>query len=277
MSRSAQLASQVGTAVELPLLETRGLEVVYQDVISALRGVSISVKAGSIVALLGPNGAGKTTTLRAITGLLGFHRGKIQKGSVHFDGSDTSNASAPSLVSRGMTQVLEGRRIFPSLTVEENIRVGAGGRLRSEDMDRVIQLFPVLVMRRNALGGYLSGGEQQMLAMARALIANPRLLVLDEPSLGLAPKLVDEVAELIVRINKLDTTVLLVEQNAAVALDISQHGYVLENGRIVMDAPSEELRRNEDIIEFYLGGQEGGERRNYGDVKHYRRRKRWLS
>ncbi|MCZ7526671.1 MAG: ABC transporter ATP-binding protein [Acidimicrobiia bacterium] len=259
------------------MLETRGLEVVYQDVIQALRGVSIQVPHGAIVAMLGPNGAGKTTTLRAVTGLLDFHKGRIAKGSVHFDGEDVSTASAARLVSGGIAQVLEGRRIFPTLTVDENLKVGTGGRRRPDALEKVWDLFPVLAERRQQPGGYLSGGEQQMLAMARALVSDPRLLVLDEPSLGLAPKLVDVVADLITRINELGTTVLLVEQNAAVALDISHHGYVVENGRIVMDAPSAELRRNEDILEFYLGVKEGGERRSYADVKHYRRRKRWLS
>jgi branched-chain amino acid transport system ATP-binding protein len=262
---------------EEPILEATGLEVVYQDVIQALRSVSISVPAGEIVTLLGPNGAGKTTMLRAITGLLGFHRGNIVKGQIRFDGRDVTKEDASTLVGWGIAQVLEGRRIFPTLTVEENIRVGAVGKPRPEALDRVMTLFPVLDERRRQLGGFLSGGEQQMLAMARALVAEPRLLIMDEPSLGLAPKLVDQISDLIVEINQAGTSVLLVEQNAVVALEIAHHGYMLENGRIVLDGPSEELRRNADILEFYLGVREGGERQSYAKVKHYRRRKRWLS
>ncbi len=259
------------------LLETVGLEVVYQDVIQALQGVSLAVPHGGIVALLGPNGAGKTLLLRAVTGLLDFHDGDITGGSIMFDGADVTGASAPRLVAAGIAQVLEGRRIFPSLTVEENLAAGALGRPKPQNVARVMELFPVLAERRRARGGYLSGGEQQMLAMGRALMSEPALLVLDEPSLGLAPKLVDQMSELVVAINRAGTTVLLVEQNAAIALDIADYGYVLENGRVVLDGTSDTLRRNDDIIEFYLGMTKSGERKSYAEVKHYRRRKRWLS
>jgi len=266
-----------GAPEEGLILEVNGLEVVYQEVIQALRGVSIAVPRGKIVTLLGPNGAGKTTMLRAITGLLGFHRGNVVKGRIRMDGQDVANVDASTLVGRGIAQVFEGRRIIPTLTVEENIRLGAAGTPRQEAVDQVMALFPALAGRRRQLGGFLSGGEQQMLAMARALVAEPSLLVMDEPSLGLAPRLVDQVSDLIVEINQAGTSVLLVEQNAAIALEIADYGYMLEEGRIVLDGRSEELRRNADILEFYLGIKEGNERQSYAKVKHYRRRKRWLS
>ncbi len=259
------------------LLETVGLEVAYQDVIQALHGVSISVPRGSVVTVLGPNGAGKTTLLRALTGLLDFHKGEVVGGSITLDGADVTRASSSYLVEAGVAQVLEGRRIFPTLTVEENLAVGALGRPDPDDVARVMELFPVLDERRRSRAGYLSGGEQQMLAIGRALMSNPFLLVLDEPSLGLAPKLVDQISELITEINRSGTTILLVEQNAATALDIADHGYILENGQIVLEGASDELKQNTDIIEFYLGLTQTGERKSYADVKHYRRRKRWLS
>ena len=260
-----------------PLLETVGLEVVYQDVIQALHGVSLTVPHGAVVALLGPNGAGKTTLLRALTGLLDFHKGKVVAGHIALAGEDVTAASSAQLVGAGVAQVLEGRRIFATLTVEENLAVGALGRAAADRVAELLELFPVLRDRRRSRAGYLSGGEQQMLAIARALMSRPRLLVLDEPSLGLAPKLVDQIFELIAEINRGGTTILLVEQNAATALDIADHGYVLENGRIVLEGASEELKSNSDIIEFYLGLTTTGERKSYADVKHYRRRKRWLS
>lgn len=262
------------------MLRVESLEVVYNDVIVALRGVSLEVPDGQIVTLLGANGAGKTTCLRAVTGLLDVHGGEITKGSVTFDGTRIDRLEPSVIVKSGIAQVLEGRRIFAELTVDENLRAGAYTRGRASgtksSFDRVMDLFPVLRERRRTTAGYLSGGEQQMLAIARALMADPKLLLLDEPSLGLAPLIVQQIREIIVDINKQGTSVLLVEQNAAMALAISSHGYVLENGRIVMDKPAEVLANDEDVREFYLGLHEG-ERRSYRDVKRYRRRKRWLS
>jgi branched-chain amino acid transport system ATP-binding protein len=262
------------TTAPPPLLELTGVEVTYQDVIHALRGVTLRVPEGSIVAVLGPNGAGKTTALRALTGLLDFHRGKVVKGSLRFDGTDLTTVAPARIVQLGLAQVMEGRRIFAAMTVEENLRAASNDR---DVLDEVLTRFPRLAERRRQLAGYLSGGEQQMLAIGRALMTRPRLLVLDEPSLGLAPLLVEAIAEAIDQIRDAGTTVLLVEQNTAVALDLADHGYVLENGRVVMDADSRTLREDPDIMEFYLGRREGGERRHYADVKHYRRRKRWLS
>jgi branched-chain amino acid transport system ATP-binding protein len=263
------------TTTTAPLLEVTGLEVTYQDVIQALRGITIRVEPGAIVAILGPNGAGKTTALRAITGLLDFHKGEVVKGTLRFDGHDLTSLAPARIVGLGVAQVMEGRRIFATMTVEENLRTAGFGD--TEALDEVITRFPRLGERRRQLAGYLSGGEQQMLAIGRALMTRPRLLVLDEPSLGLAPLLVEAIAEAIAEIRDAGTTVLLVEQNTAVALDLANHGYVIENGRVVMDADSRTLREDPDIMEFYLGRQEGGERRHYADVKHYRRRKRWLS
>jgi branched-chain amino acid transport system ATP-binding protein len=270
----APTASAAATTAPPPLLELTGVEVTYQDVIHALRGVTLRVPEGAIVAVLGPNGAGKTTALRALTGLLDFHRGKVVKGTIRFDGTDLTTVAPARIVQLGLAQVMEGRRIFASMTVEENLRAASTDR---DVLDEVLTRFPRLAERRRQLAGYLSGGEQQMLAIGRALMTRPRLLVLDEPSLGLAPLLVESIAEAIGQIRDAGTTVLLVEQNTAVALDLADHGYVLENGRVVMDADSRTLREDPDIMEFYLGRQEGGERRHYADVKHYRRRKRWLS
>ena len=263
------------------MLQARSLEVVYDDVMLVLRGVSISVPPGKIVALLGANGAGKTTLLRALTGLLDVHHGKITRGSVMLDGKPVGHLRPAAIVKRGTSQVMEGRRIFTELTVEENLRLGAhlnNQRLR-ERLEYVQGLFPLLADRRREIAGYLSGGEQQMLAMGRALMAEPRFLLLDEPSLGLAPRLVEQVRDLIVEINRDGTGVLLVEQNATMALSIASHGYVLETGKIVLDKPAAELLEDEDIREFYLGLQDGhgAGRKSFRDVKHYKRRKRWLS
>jgi branched-chain amino acid transport system ATP-binding protein len=258
-----------------PILAVQNLEVVYSDVILVLRGVSLSVPRGGIVALLGANGAGKTTILRAITGLLGIHRGRITKGTVTLDGAAIHRLDAPSIVRHGLAQVMEGRRVFADLTVDENLRAGgfACGRAALDTaLARVYGLFPRIAERRKQLAGYLSGGEQQMVAMARALMSSPRILLLDEPSLGLAPLIVDQVRDLIVGINGAGTSVLLVEQNAAMALGIASYGYVLENGKVVRDGPSPELARDRDVQEFYLGG---GAHRSYRDVKTYRRKKRW--
>jgi len=262
------------------VLSVSNLEVVYDDVMLVLRGVSLQVPDGRIVALLGANGAGKTTLLRAISGLLDVHDGEITKGSVTVDGQPIHRLGPEKVVARGVRQVLEGRRIFAELTVEENLRVGGHtvpGSL-SNGLNRVYDLFPVLRQRRRQVAGYLSGGEQQMLAIGRALMSDPRYLLLDEPSLGLAPLLVRQIRDLVVEINRQGTTVLLVEQNAALALSIASHGYVLETGKVVMDAPAGGLLADADIREFYLGlGTEGAVRRSFRDVKHYKRRKRWLS
>jgi branched-chain amino acid transport system ATP-binding protein len=261
------------------MLEINNLEVVYHDVVLVLRGISIAVPGGGIVALLGPNGAGKTTLLRAVTGLLSVHDGKITKGSIRFGDRDLVGLPPERIVKNGIAQVLEGRRIFADLTVEENLLTGGAARRDREvkaDADRLLARFPAIGERRRQLAGYLSGGEQQMLAIGRALMARPKLLLLDEPSLGLAPKVVAEVARLVREIQSEGVGILLVEQNAAMALDLAQTGYVMENGKIVHDGPCEELRQDKDIQEFYLGFGEHG-RASYREVKLYRRRKRWLS
>ena len=260
------------------ILSVENLEVVYNEVILVLRGISLNVSEGEIVALLGANGAGKTTLLRSITGLLDIHRGRITKGSVTFLGQKTNRDDPSKLVRAGLSQVMEGRRIFAELTVEENLRAGAytvSSRQKiSEAHDRVVSLFPVLASRSRSTAGYLSGGEQQMLAIGRVLMTSPKLLVLDEPSLGLAPLLVQQIRDIIETVNKQGTSVLLVEQNATMALSIANRGYVLENGRIVREGLSDELLQDDDIKEFYLGVGEAG-RRSFRDVKTYRRRKRW--
>lgn len=263
------------------MLIVSNLEVVYHDVVLAVRGASLCVPDGQIVALLGANGAGKTTLLRAITGLLPFHYGKITKGTIELDGVRLTALDSADIVARGVAQVPEGRRIFAELTVDENLRAGAysnrNGGSQRQTYDRVMSLFPVLAKRRASLAGFLSGGEQQMLAIGRALMAAPRLLLLDEPSLGLAPIVSQQIRDLIRDINASGTAVLLVEQNAAMALAIAHHGYVMETGRLVMDRPAAELRRDADIREFYLGLHATGARKSYASVKHYTRRKRWLS
>jgi len=262
------------------VLSVSGLEVVYDDVALVLRGVSIEVAGGAIVALLGANGAGKTTLLRAVTGLLAVHRAEVTKGAVSFEGSEIHGLDPAAIVRRGISQVMEGRRVFAELTVDENLRAGAftrrdKGEIRA-NYDRVMTLFPRLGERRRSVAGYLSGGEQQMLAIGRALMASPRLLLLDEPSLGLAPKIVAQIRDIVVEVNRQGTSVLLVEQNATMALSIAMHGYVMETGRIVRDGPARELLADADIQEFYLGVGEAG-RRNFRDVKSYRRRKRWAA
>jgi branched-chain amino acid transport system ATP-binding protein len=261
------------------VLTVSGLDVVYNDVVLALQGVTMEVPDGGIVALLGANGAGKTTLLRAVSGLLGVHGGKVTAGSVLLDGVPIERQEPAAVVRRGVTQVLEGRRIFAEFTVEENLRVGAHTAPRdlAGNLGRVFELFPRLQERRRQTAGYLSGGEQQMLAMGRALMSTPRLLLLDEPSLGLAPLLVQQIRDLIVAINEQGTTVLLVEQNATMALSIAHHGYVLETGRVVMDRPAAALLADDDIREFYLGLRGEGATASFRDVKHHRRRKRWLA
>ncbi len=260
------------------MLSVSNLEVVYDDVVLVLRGVSLEVPDGQIVGLLGANGAGKTTLLRALSGLLDIHHGEVTRGQITLDGDRIDHLDPEQVVARGISQVLEGRRVFGEFTVEENLRVGAHTRPkdRATNLERVYSLFPRLQERRSQVAGYLSGGEQQMLAMGRAMMTNPRYLLLDEPSLGLAPQLVGTIRDLITQINEQGTTVLLVEQNASMALSIAGHGYVLETGRVVMDKPAADLLEDDDIREFYLGlGAEG--EKSFRDVKHYKRRKRWLS
>ena len=263
------------------MLEVANLEVVYNDVVLVLRGLSIEVRDGQIVALLGANGAGKTTALRAITGLLDIHEGDVTKGAVTFDGNRIDNKDPSKIVRAGITQVLEGRRIFVEMSVEDNLRAGGHtNRNRSsvqESYDRVMELFPVLAGRTKDTAGYLSGGEQQMLAIGRALMPNPKLLILDEPSLGLAPMLVQQIRDIIVDINAQGTSVLLIEQNASMALSIADYGYIMEVGKVVMDGDPRKLLEDEDVQEFYLGLHAEGEKKSFRDVKHYKRRKRWLS
>ncbi|MEX1133845.1 MAG: ABC transporter ATP-binding protein [Acidimicrobiia bacterium] len=263
------------------MLAVENLEVVYNDVILVLRGISLEVPDGKIAALLGANGAGKTTTLRAVSGLLDIHGGDVTKGEIHFDGARITNEDPARRVQRGISQVLEGRRIFAEFNVDENLRAGAyvnrnKARVKSS-YERVMALFPRLAERRSATAGYLSGGEQQMLAIGRALMQDPKLLILDEPSLGLAPLLVQEVRETIVEINQQGTSVLLIEQNANMALSIAHHGYIMETGKLVMDGDPARLLKDNDVKEFYLGLHATGEKRSFRDVKHYKRRKRWLS
>ena len=267
------------------MLDIANLEVVYNDVILVLRGLSLTVPDGKIVALLGGNGAGKTTTLRAITGLLDVHDGEVTKGSITFDGRRIDGKGTAEIVKAGIKQVMEGRRVFGELSVDENLIAGGYTNRDREAVaaahERVMELFPRLADRRKQAAGYLSGGEQQMLAIGRALMTNPKLLVLDEPSLGLAPLLVQQIRDIIVDINQQGTSVLLIEQNATMALSIATTGYIMETGKIVMDGPAAKLLNDEDVKEFYLGlhgdGDSGGERKSFRDVKHYKRRKRWLS
>jgi branched-chain amino acid transport system ATP-binding protein len=261
------------------MLKVKNIEVVYDDVILVLKGLSLEVPKGAIVALLGPNGAGKSTTLKAISGLLHAEDGEVTDGGIELEGEPIHGLSPEQIVRRGAFQVMEGRRVFEDLTVEENIVVG--GYTRSDraglkrDKELCFDYFPRLRERRNKLAGYLSGGEQQMLAISRALMARPKLMMLDEPSLGLAPLLVREIFSIISKINAEEkTTILLVEQNARLALSIASYGYIMENGRVVLDGASDKLAANEDVKEFYLGGTG---QKSYKNLKFYKRRKRWLS
>ncbi|TMK79295.1 MAG: ABC transporter ATP-binding protein [Actinobacteria bacterium] len=264
------------------MLRLNNVEVIYSDVILVLKGLSLAVPEGQIVALLGANGAGKTTTLRAISGLLKAEEGRVTDGTIELRGARIDGRDPEEIVRMGIFQVMEGRRVFEGLTVDENLRVGAYTRRDGDavrrDYEAVYRYFPRLRERRGQLAGYLSGGEQQMLVIGRALMARPRLMLLDEPSLGLAPLLVKEIFEIIRRLNQEERlTILLVEQNANVALGIADYGYIMEGGRVVLDGPAPRLRENEDVKEFYLGLTEMGTRKSYRDVKHYKRRKRWLS
>jgi len=264
------------------MLALNNVEVVYDGVILVLKGVSLAAKEGRITTLLGANGAGKTTTLKAISGLLRTERGEVTKGTIEFDGTRLDRLAPHEVVRHGIVQVFEGRRVFENLTVEENLI--AGGHIQHElkrirdGIDGIYELFPPLRERRHQQSGYLSGGEQQMLVVGRALMSDPKVVLLDEPSLGLAPRFVEEIFNALRRLkDERALTVLLVEQNAALALDLADHAYVMENGRIVLEGPADALRQNADVKEFYLGLNEMGLRKSYRDVKRYRRRKRWLS
>jgi branched-chain amino acid transport system ATP-binding protein len=264
------------------LLDVNNIEVVYNDIIQVLRGVSLNVPDGSIVALLGTNGAGKTTTLRAISGLLKPENGFIKDGKITFRGKDITNLLGTHVVKEGAVMVPEGRRIFKHLTVDENIRVGSitrkdGSQKIKADHKLMYEHFPRLSKVTNRMAGYCSGGEQQMIAIARALMAAPKMLMLDEPSLGLAPLLVKEIFDNIRTVNReLDTSILVVEQNAKIALAIADYAYIMESGKIVLEGTSEELKNNPDVKEFYLGVTQGGGRKSFKEIKSYKRRKRWM-
>ena len=264
-----------------PLLAVNNVEVIYDHVILVLKGVSLDVPPGGIVALLGANGAGKSTTLKAISNLLRAERGEVTKGSVTFDGERVDGLTPNDLVTRGVIQVMEGRHCFEHLTVEENLMTGAytrrdGRRAVADELEKVYGYFPRLKERRTSQAGYTSGGEQQMTAIGRALMSRPRMILLDEPSMGLAPQLVEEIFEIVRQLNEREgVTFLLAEQNTNIALRYASYGYILENGRVVLDGDAETLRSNEDVKEFYLGLGTAG-RKSYRDVKFYKRRKRWL-
>jgi len=275
-----EAASVASTATRI--LALNNVEVVYDHVILVLKGVSLEVERGGIVALLGANGAGKSTTLKAISNLLHAERGEVTKGSIVFDGEEVKARAPNELVRRGCIQVMEGRHCFEHLTVEENLLTGAytrrdGGAAVRHDLDLVYSYFPRLRERRNSLAGYTSGGEQQMCAIGRALMSRPKMILLDEPSMGLAPQIVEEIFEIVHRLNEKEgVSFLLAEQNANMALKYARYGYILENGRIVMDGDAKALRENEDVKEFYLGIAEG-KRKSFRNAKHYKRRKRWLA
>jgi branched-chain amino acid transport system ATP-binding protein len=263
------------------ILRLNNIEVMYSDVILVLKGLSLEVPQGQIVALLGANGAGKTTALKAISGLLKTENGQVTGGSIEFKGRQIDGLDPERICRLGLVQVMEGRKVLESLTVEENLRIGAYTRADRDGVERDFQViyeyFPRLVERRHQLAGYLSGGEQQMLVIGRALMAQPQLLLLDEPSLGLAPLLVREIFGIIEKINaERGTTFLLVEQNAQIALGIAHYGYIMENGRIMLDGPADSLLGNDDVREFYLGLSEAGRRKSFRDIKFYKRRKRWV-
>ena len=280
-------AARIGAAQDAPeagppLMSVNNIEVIYDHVILVLKGVSLSVPKGGIVALLGANGAGKTTTLKSISNLLRAERGEVTKGTIEMEGETIQDMTPNDLVKRGVIQVMEGRHCFEHLTVEENLLTGAytrGGDRAGiqQDLEMVYNYFPRLKERRGSQAGYTSGGEQQMTAIGRALMSRPKVVLLDEPSMGLAPQLVEQIFEIVKRINEQEgVTILLAEQNTNVALRYAKYGYILENGRVVMDGPADKLRENEDVKEFYLGLSATG-RKSYRDVKHYKRRKRWLS
>jgi branched-chain amino acid transport system ATP-binding protein len=264
------------------LLRVNNIEVIYDHVILVLKGVSLDVPTGGIVALLGANGAGKTTTLKAISNLLRAERGDVTKGTIEYEGERIDRLAPADLVKKGVIQVMEGRHCFGHLTVEDNLMTGAytrtdGRGAIAADLERVYHYFPRLKERRKSIAGYTSGGEQQMTAIGRALMSRPKLVLLDEPSMGLAPQLVEEIFEIVVKLNEAEkVSVLLAEQNTNMALRYAHYGYILENGRVVLDGSADELRQNEDVKEFYLGLSAAG-RKSYREVKHYKRRKRWLA
>jgi branched-chain amino acid transport system ATP-binding protein len=283
------LATEAKTAEPKPstdaaenILRVNNIEVIYDHVILVLKGVSLDVPRGGIVALLGANGAGKTTTLKAISNLLHAERGDVTKGSILFDGAEVQDMSPNELVRRGCIQVMEGRHCFGHLTIEENLLTGAftrrdGNAAIRADLDLVYSYFPRIAERRSSMAGYTSGGEQQMCAVGRALMSRPKMILLDEPSMGLAPQVVEEIFEIVKNLNEKErVSFLLAEQNTNMALKYASYGYILENGRVVMDGAAKSLRENEDVKEFYLGIAEG-KRKSFRDVKHYKRRKRWLA
>jgi len=280
MTAMPQIGEEAATAAKI--LSVNNIEVVYDHVILVLKGVSLDVPTGGIVALLGANGAGKTTTLKAISNLLHSERGEVTKGSIVFEGTTVQGLSPNELVRRGCIQVMEGRQCFGHLTVEENLLTGAFTRRDGKaairaDLERVYAYFPKLKERRGSLAGYTSGGEQQMTAVGRALMSRPKMILLDEPSMGLAPQIVEEIFEIVNTLNEKEkVSFLLAEQNTFMALRYARYGYILENGRVVLDGEAKSLRENEDVKEFYLGIGEAG-RRSFRDVKHYKRRKRWLA
>jgi branched-chain amino acid transport system ATP-binding protein len=275
-------ASAPSPAAAPDMLSVNNIEVVYDRVILALKGVSLRVPRSGIVALLGANGAGKTTTLKAISNLLHAERGEVTKGAIVFDGAEVQKLTPNELVRRGCIQVMEGRHCFAHLTVEENLLTGAftrrdGNAAIRRDLDRVYSYFPRLAERRSAVAGYTSGGEQQMCALGRALMSRPKMILLDEPSMGLAPQIVEEIFDIVGNLNvKEAVSFLLAEQNTRMALKYARYGYILENGRVVMDGEAKSLAENEDVKEFYLGIA-AGRKRSFRDAKHYKRRKRWLA
>jgi len=263
-----------------PLIALNNVEVIYSDVILALKGVSLEVMPGACTAILGPNGAGKSTTLKAISGMLDVEEGVVAAGSVFWEGQDVTNALPQRMVEAGVVHVIEGRKVLRHMTVEQNLIVG-GHLIHSRadmlaQLDKVYTMIPRLAELKQRTAGYLSGGEQQLLLIGRAVMARPRLLLIDEPSLGLAPKMIQEIFQLLERLLAQGMSLLIVEQHAHAALAIAQHAYILEGGRVMLEGTAEEFRNNQDIQEFYLGRQASGERKNFRDIKHYRRRKRWL-
>jgi branched-chain amino acid transport system ATP-binding protein len=279
---AALLEKKLQNPPPAPLLAVRNIEVIYDHVILVLKGVSLEVPKGGIVALLGANGAGKSTTIKSISNLLRAERGEVTKGSVEYKGQRIDGLTPNELVRRGVIQVMEGRHCFGHLTVEENLLTGAytrrdGRAAIAADMEMVYGYFPRLKERRKSQAGYTSGGEQQMVAMGRAMMSKPETILLDEPSMGLAPQLVEEIFEIVVKLNReQNVSFLLAEQNTAIALRHAHYGYILENGRVVLDGTAEALRGNEDVKEFYLGVSGSG-RKSFRDIKHYKRRKRWLA
>ncbi len=264
------------------ILSVNNIEVIYKDVILVLKGMSLEVEEGRIVTILGNNGAGKTTTLKAISGILKSEDGEVTDGSINFYDKRIDKINPEEIVRMGIFQVMEGRRVIEDMSVEENLLAGAhtqkNRKSRNADMEMIYKYFPALITRKKIMAGYISGGEQQMMVLGRALMSRPKLLLLDEPSMGLSPLLVAEIFKIIKKINQeKKISILLVEQNAKLALSIASHGYVMENGRIVLDDTVEKLKKNKDIQEFYLGLSEVGQKKSYRDVKHYKRRKRWVT